>query len=504
MDHPPAYEELLARLGEVQDLGRAAGLASWDQRTQMPPAGAPARAEVLGTLSRLAHERFVSDEIGQLLEELRPVEEGLEYDSMEASLIRVTRRDYEKLYRVPPELRAEMSRAAVIGQSAWERARRESDFALFAPHLERNLELAREYVACFDQGGEDYDHLLDDYEPGMTTAEVRAVFETLKEGLAPLIEQVAGDEGAIDDSFLRGTWPLEAQQRFERTVLDAFGYDTESWRMDETVHPFASSQSIADIRLTTRHHEHNLTSLFAVMHEFGHGLYERQVDAALERTPLARGTSLGLHESQSRLWENLVGRSLPFWRHFYPRLQEVFPSQLGAVPLQDFYRAVNKITPSLIRIYADEATYNLHVIMRFELEQELLGGSLAVADLPGAWDARMEEYLGVEVPDVADGALQDMHWASGYIGYFATYSLGNIMSAQLWERILADVPELPEQVERGEFAGLRDWLREHLHRHGRKFRPQETLERAVGGPIDTGPYLRYLQAKVDDTYAVSR
>ena len=501
-DMPPAYEELRSRLAEVWDLAHAAGLAAWDQRTQMPPAGAAARAELLGTLSRLTHERFVSDEIGALLDGLRDVEQSLDRESAEASLIRVTRRDYEKLRRVPSELRAEMSRAAAIGQSVWERARRESDFALFLPHLERNLELRREYVACFDPAEQDYDHLLDDYEPGMTTAEVGAVFDTLKEGLVPLIAEVA-TEDAIDDSCLEGPWPVEAQRRFERVVLDAFGYDDDSWRMDETVHPFASGMASSDIRLTTRHHEENLTSVFAVMHEFGHGLYERQVDPALERTPLARGASLGLHESQSRLWENLVGRSRPFWNRFYPVLQEAFPDRLGAVRLDTFYRAANKVEPSLIRIYADEATYNLHIILRFELEQQLLSGALAAKDAPEAWDAKMEEYLGVQVPDVADGVLQDTHWASGSIGYFATYTLGNIISAQLWDRVLADVPDVYEQIEQGAFAPLREWLRERLHRHGRKFMPRETLERSAGGPIDPGPYLRYLRGKVDEVYGVT-
>jgi carboxypeptidase Taq len=496
------YEELRRLLAEVIDLSRVAGLAAWDQRTKMPPAAAPVRAEQLGTITRITHERFVSDEIGRLLEELRDYEESLDRDSDEASLIRVTRRDYEKLSRVPPALRAEMSRAAATGQTVWERARRESDFESFLPCLERNLELQREYVACFEQADEDYDILLDDYEPGMKTAEVRSVFADLKAQLVPLIEEVTSRNGAIDDSVLDGPWPIEGQRRFERLVLDAFGYDEESWRMDETTHPFATGFAIADIRLTTRHWEENLTSVFASMHEFGHGLYERQVDPALERTPLARGASLGLHESQSRLWENLVGRSLPFWRRFYPELQTSFPERLASVDLETFFRAVNKMQPSRIRIYADEATYNLHIMLRFELEQDLLSGVLPAADLPEAWNAKMKEYLGVDVPDVADGALQDTHWASGSVGYFPTYSLGNIISAQIWERVLEDVPDLYEQIERGNVTALREWLGEHLHRLGRRFTPQETLERVVGSPIDAGPYLRYLRAKAAEIYGL--
>jgi carboxypeptidase Taq len=497
---PAAYDELRNRLAEVSDIARTAGLAAWDQRTKMPPAAAPVRAEQLGTLTRLAHEHFTSAEIGRLLDDLRDFEESSDPDSDEASLIRVTRRDYEKLLKVPPSLRAEMSRAAALGQSVWEKARRESDFASFLPYLERNFELRREYVACFETADEDYDHLLDDYEPGMKTAEVRAVFDALKAELVPLIDQVASRNGEIDVSCLEGPWPIARQQQFERSVLDAFGYDEQSWRIDETVHPFASGFAISDIRLTTRHWEDNLTSIFATMHEFGHGLYERQVDPSFERTPLARGASLGLHESQSRMWENLVGRSLPFWQRFYPQLQAVFPERLGSVDLETFHRAVNKIEPSPIRIYADEATYSLHIILRFELEQDLLSGALPAAEVPDAWNAKMKDYLGIEVEDVADGALQDTHWASGYVGYFPTYALGNIISAQIWERVLQDVPDLDERVEQGDFAPLRDWLRERLHRLGRKYTPQETLERVVGSPIETGPYLRYLRQKLGEIY----
>jgi carboxypeptidase Taq len=503
MTVPTAYEELRDRLAEISDIARTAGLAAWDQRTKMPPAGAPVRAEQLGTLMRIAHERFASDEIGRLLDDLREFEEAADPDSEEASLIRVTRRDYEKLRQVPPDLRAEMTRAGSMAQSVWERARRESDFASFLPYLERNIELRREYVACFEPAEEDYDHLLDDYEPGMKTAEVRAVFDALKAELVPMIEEVVSRNGEVDASCLEGPWPVDGQQRFERVVLDAFGYDDESWRIDETVHPFASGFAISDIRLTTRHWEDNLTSVFATMHEFGHGLYERQVDPSFERTPLARGASLGLHESQSRMWENLVGRSMPFWRRFYPELQRHFPERLGEVELETFYRAVNKVEPSPIRIYADEATYSLHIILRFELEQDLLSGALPPADLPDAWNAKMKEYLGIEVLDIADGVLQDTHWASGHVGYFPTYALGNIISAQIWERVLQDVPDVYEQFEQANFAPLREWLRDHLHKLGRKYTPQETLRRVVGSPIDSVPYVRYLREKLGELYGTS-
>jgi carboxypeptidase Taq len=487
------YTELKERLAEIHDLGKSRALLSWDQQVKMPPGGSSVRAEQIATLDRLAHERFIAPEIGRLLERLQPWEEAQEYDSDEASLVRVTRRDWEKARRVPAELRAEMSRASSLALPVWADARANSDFARFLPVLRSNLELRRRYVDCFEGYDEPYDVLLDDFERGMTTAEVRTVFERLKADQVPLVAEAArnGDRPA------RGRpYPLEQQRSFELRVLERFGFDSSEWRLDPTVHPFASSICTDDIRLTTRYHEDNLDGLFASMHECGHGLYEHGVSATLERTPLARGTSLGLHESQSRLWENLVGRSLPFWRHFFPILREHFPQALADVELEDWYRSVNWVQPSLIRVEADEATYNLHVILRFELEQELLMDTVELAELPEIWNERMRAYLGVEPPNDRLGVLQDMHWAGGHIGYFSTYALGNVISAQIWEKVSAEIPDLHGQFEAGEFGELRAWLRERLYRHGRKFTPKETLERVVGGPIDPDPYLRYLETKL--------
>jgi carboxypeptidase Taq len=285
-------------------------------------------------------------------------------------------------------------------------------------------------------------------------------------------------------------------------VVTRFGYDPTAWRIDPTVHPFASGGGVNDIRITTRYMDDTLEGLFATMHETGHGLYEHGVAPELERTPLARGTSLGLHESQSRMWENLVGRSLPFWRYFFPRLQEAFPGVLDSVEVEEFYRRVNTVRPSLIRVEADEATYNMHIILRFELEQDILNGIVTLEELPEAWGARMEQYLGVEVPDDRRGVLQDVHWASGSIGYFPTYALGNVVSAQIWERVVDDIPDLAAQFEQGEFDGLRAWLGERLYRHGRKFTPKETIERVCGGPLDPEPYLRYLREKLGGIYGL--
>jgi carboxypeptidase Taq len=490
-----SFDRLRARLAEVYDLTKAATLLVWDQRVMMPPGGAESRAEALGTVSRLAQERFIDDEVGRLLEELRGLEESSDYDSFEASLIRTTRREYEKATRVPPELVGEVRRASALGLAAWGPAKEQSDFELLRPHLETQLELRHRYVDCFPPADETYDVLLDDYEPLMKTAEVRQVFDDLKQELVPLIEEI-GDAGDVDDSFLRGDFDPAIQRELGLEIVRAFGYADEEWRLDETAHPFMTTPGAGDIRLTSNFRLHDLSSLFANMHEFGHGVYEWGVDRSLARTPLHGGVSLAVHESQSRTWENLVGRSRPFWRWFYPRLQGAFSTQLGSVGEEAFYRAVNKVHPSLIRIDADEVTYNLHIILRFELEQDLIDERLEVADLPAAWNARMDEYLGVDVPDDARGVLQDMHWAGGALGYFPTYALGNVISVQIWERALEDLGDLDERFERGEFGDLREWLRERVYSLGSKFTPQETIERVTGSRIDARPYLRYLREKL--------
>jgi carboxypeptidase Taq len=491
---PKALEELKIRLGQVTDLRRVQRLLSWDMQVILPPAGATIRAEQQATIDRTAHELFTSPETGRLLDELRSYEDSLDPDSDDASLIRVAREDYEKAVRVPVDLRSEMVRAATEGFQAWREAKPANDFDTFRPYLERHMELRLRYVDCFPPADEPYDILLDDYERGMKAAEVRAVFERLKEELVPLISEASEAYGA-DEGVLRRSFPKDAQVALSAEVVQHFGHRKNAWRIDPTLHPFASGGGIDDIRITTKYEPVGLESLFATMHEYGHGLYEHQVAPELERTPLGSGVSLGLHESQSRMWENLVGRSRGFWRFFYPRLQSHFPEALSDVDEETWYRTVNRVQPSLIRIAADEVTYNMHVILRFELEQDLLAGLVQLTDLPAEWNQRMHEYLGVEVPDDARGVLQDMHWGNGTIGYFPTYSLGNVMSVQIWEKIKDEIGDLEDQIERGEFAPLREWLGENIHRHGRKFNPQETLERAIGSRIDPEPYLKYLREK---------
>ncbi len=502
----PEFAELRARLAEIHDLNKIGWVLGWDQQVMMSPRGGAVRAEQLATLQKIAHERFTAPEIGRLLDALRAEEARLPADSDEASLIRVARRDFERAVKVPTELRAEMTRSGSLARQAWIQARKESDFSLFLPHLQKNVDLKHKYIECLadDSTSVAYDVLLDDYEPEMKTAEVTAVFDALKVDLVPLIAAIRARQDTVSDACLHGHFPADRQRAACLQILERVGFTREAWRLDPTVHPFASNSATQDIRITTRYYEHFLNpALFGSLHEFGHGLYEHQVSPALERTPLCRGASLGLHESQSRMWENLVGRSRPFWQFFYPQLQAAFPEAFGGVDAETFYRAINKVQPSFIRVEADEATYALHIILRFELEQALIGGQLALRDVPEAWNARFREFFGLDVPDDASGVLQDVHWSGGMIGYFPTYALGSIMACQIWEKVTADLPDLDAQFARGEFAALREWLRGRLHQHGRKFTPRETLQRVAGGPIDVGPFVRYLRRKFGELYGLN-
>ena len=497
-----ALQELRKRLAEIHDLAAAGGLLGWDQQTMMPERSGPQRAEQLGTLGGIIHERFTDDAIGRLLGQLEDVESAGD-GSDDAALVRVTRRDWEKARRVPGDLAVELARAGALGHQAWVDARERSDFAAFLPFLERNVELKCRYIECFDGFDDPYDVLLDDYEEGMTSAEVDVLFTELRGALVPLIAAIAERSDAVDDAVLHGEFPLERQRVLVRRVLERLGWDAGGWRLDEAAHPFATSFGPNDVRLTTRYDTSYIgMALYGAIHEFGHGLYESQVAPALARTPLGEGVSLGVHESQSRLWENVVARGRPFTGYLHGELAGAFPEQFGSLDADALYRAVNRVQPSLIRVEADEATYGLHIILRFELERAMIAGTVALADLPEAWNARMKEYLGVDVPDDANGVLQDVHWAGGDIGYFATYALGNLIGAQLWERAQADIPDLDDALAAGDGAPLRGWLGEHVHRHGRKHPPRELVARVTGGPIAVQPFVSYLEGKLGPIYGL--
>lgn len=500
MDAEPKLAQLKEILAKIADLNSAASLLSWDQQTYMPPAGAEARGNQLATLGRLAHEEFTSDTVGKLLDELQPFAASLDPDSDDARLIKVTKRNYDKATKVPSEWVAEFAKATSMAMQAWQKARAENDFSAFRPHMETIFDLRRRYADLFAPYDHIYDPLLDDFEPGLKTAEVQAIFDTLRPQQVELIRAITS-RPQVDDSFLHQTYDEQKQWDFGVEVLTKIGYPWERSRQDKSAHPFTTSFSINDVRITTRIIPNNLGSaFFSTMHEGGHALYELGIAQAFERTPLAGGASLAVHESQSRLWENLVGRSLPFWEHFYPRLQEIFSAQLGNVSLQAFYRGINKVEPSLIRVEADEATYNLHIMLRLELEIGLLEGKIAIEEAPEAWNARMESYLGITPPNDALGVLQDVHWSHGLVGYFPTYALGNLVSGQLWECLNREIPDLTEQIRRGEFGALREWLREKIHRHGAKFEPQELVQQVTGSKIDPRPYLGYLREKYRAIY----
>ena len=495
MKHPE-LQELKTRLAEADDLNSAASLLHWDQATFMPVGGAVARGRQIGTLSRLAHEKFTDPRIGELLDELEPT--FPDYDSDEAGLLRATRRDYARAAKVPSEFEARLSDHLAVAYQAWSEARPENDWKKVLPHLEKTLDLSRELSSFFPGYGHIADPLIEYSDEGMTAQSVRELFAQLRAELVPLVEKI-GAQPPIDDSCLRGHFDETKQLAFAAEIATKFGYDWTRGRQDLSPHPFMTKFSLDDVRITTRIKRDDMTdALFSTLHETGHALYEQGINPEYESTPLADGTSSGVHESQSRLWENLVGRSRVFWEHWYPHLQQSFPS-FEKVPLENFYRAINKVEPSLIRTDADEVTYNLHVMLRFDLELDLLEGKLSVRDLPEAWRERYRADLGVSPKDDRDGVLQDVHWFGGTIGgAFQGYTLGNILAAQFFDAANRAQPEIKSEIARGEYCSLREWLTKHIYRHGSKYTASELILRATGEPLSIAPYINYLEQKYDE------
>ncbi len=497
----PHFQDLRTRLAEIDDLRSAGALLSWDQATYMPPGGALARGRQLSTLSRLAHEKSIDPRIGELLEALAPQVLELPHDSFEASFVRQARRNFDRSRRVPAEFEARLSDHLSVAYQKWTVARPANDWKAVQGDLEKTVELSRELAGFFAPFEHIVDPLIDFSDQGFTVAKLRPLFAELREFLVPLVEEIASRPRPRDD-FLRRPISEEQQFKFVNEIVRGFGYDFERGRSDKTHHPFMTKFSLGDVRITTRAREDNFSeAFFSSLHEAGHALYEQNIDPRFEATPLADGASSGVHEAQSRLWENLVGRSRAFSKYLQPRLQAEFPAQFGDVSSDEFYAAVNSVGRSLIRTDADEVTYNLHVMIRFELECALLEGSLQVADLPQAWREKYKSYLNIEVPDDRDGVLQDVHWFGGTVGgAFQGYTLGNILSAQLFERVRADEPSLDEQIERGEFNTLLTWLRDHVYRYGAQFEPSELVERATGSALGIEPYRKYLQGKFGALY----
>ncbi len=497
----PKLQDLKTRLLEASDLEAVNRLLGWDMETYMPPGGGAARARQSATIARLAHEKFTDPAIGKLLDDLRPYEESLPAHADDAALIRVTRREYERAVKVPAEFIARLYEHGAQTYQVWTEARPANDFARVQPYLEKTLDLSRQLAEYFAPYDHIADPLIDNADYGMKVSTIRPLFAELRARLVPMVHAITSQPPA-DDTCMRQYFPEAGQWAFGVDVARQLGFDFERGRLDKTHHPFTTEFSVGDVRITTRVDEHEFGyALFSTIHEAGHAMYEQGVRADFEGTPLGHGTSAGVHESQSRLWENIVGRGRPFWQHFYPKLQALFPDQLGRVPLETFHRAVNKVQRSLIRTEADEVTYNLHVMIRFDLELQMLEGKLAVRDLPEAWRARYTADLGITPPDDRDGAMQDVHWYGGIIGgAFQGYTLGNILCGQFYDAALRAHPEIATETAQGQFGTLLGWLRENIYQHGSKFTAAELVERVTGDPLSIEPYLRYLQGKFGELY----
>lgn len=494
------YQQLVDKLRVVSDLGSIQAVLSWDQATYMPPGGAAARGRQMAVLGQLSHQKATDPEIGQLLEDLQPYIADLPDDSDEARLVQVAQRTYERTTKIPNELIGKLIANGAAAYDAWTTARPENDFKRMIPLLETTLELSREVANCFP-----HDHvadpLIDNADYGMSAESTRKLFAKLRAELVPLVQTVTAQEPA-DDSFLKRSFPIDTQKALGEKIIRQYGYDFNRGRQDLTHHPFMTKFSLGDVRITTRFDEHEFgDGLFSTLHEAGHAMYEQGINMAYEGTPLANGTSAGVHESQSRLWENLVGRSRPFWEHYYPHVQEQFADALGDISLDQFYRGINKVSRSLIRVDADELTYNLHVMLRFDLELEMLEGNLAIRDLPDAWHARYKSDLGMRAPNDSDGVLQDVHWYSGIIGgVFQGYTLGNIMSAAFFDQAVAAHPEINSEIGQGKFDTLHGWLRDNIYKYGSKYTAAELVQRVTGDDLSIEPYMRYLRGKFGELY----
>jgi len=499
-----AIEQLKQRMADVGTLQSSAAVLEWDQQTHMPPAGAERRSSQLALLSKLGHEMLTSTETGRLLAEAERGADALDADSDDAAYLRVARRDFDKAAKLPTKLVEEIAQVTALAHEQWAAARAGNDYKRFAPWLEKILDLERQVTDHLGYKNERYDALLDNYEPEMTAAQVRVMFDALKAPVVDLVKAIASrGPDAVNMEPLRRDFDEEKQRRFNESVIRAFGYDFNRGRQDRAVHPFCTSFTRDDVRITTRYDRNFLPmALFGTIHETGHALYDMGVAAKFDGNVLGGGASLGIHESQSRFWENLVGRSRGFWTHFYPALQAEFPV-LGDVDVETFYRAINRVEPSLIRVEADEITYNLHIMLRFEMEVDLLDGRLSVSDAPDAWNEKCRQYLGLTPPDDARGILQDVHWSFGGIGYFPTYTLGNVISVQLYEAANQSLDgRIPDLIARGEFLVIREWLGQNVHQWGRKYTPAELVTRCTGRPPTPEPYLRYLKTKFGDIYGL--
>ncbi|MBW6466160.1 MAG: carboxypeptidase M32 [Brevefilum sp.] len=493
-------QTLYELVAELTDLSHIMAVLGWDQQVVMPPGGAEERGLQLAALGKIMHQKFATDEVGQLIADLEAEVGDLYAETDEARSVKVSKKTYEKQAKVPLRLLMENIQATTMAHEAWVKAKAASDFSIFQPHLEKIVDLRKQYADLFKPYDHIYDPLLDDFEPGMKTADVREIFEKLRPQQVALLQEIAKKEPA-DNAFIKQHYKDEYQELFGRFVISRFGYDWTRGRLDVAPHPFTTEFGLGDVRITTRYLKEDAGSaLFGTMHESGHAMYGQGVPEKYKRHPLGGSASLAIHESQSRLWENIVGRSKEFWSFFYPSFQMLFPDYLANVSLSDFYRGINRVEPSYIRVEADEATYNLHIMLRLEIEIGLMEGTIEVADLPEIWNSKMEDYLGITPPNDAKGVLQDVHWSGGMIGYFPTYALGNLASVQLWDKLLEENPNVPDEIAQGKFDTILGWMREHVHQYGSKYEPQEIMLKATGSKLTPEPYIAYLRKKYSEIY----
>jgi carboxypeptidase Taq len=487
---------LRERLHEVSHLGGALALLHWDQEVNMPAKGAEARAQAISYLSAIVHNKFVAINEDGLLTKLKRALDNSKIRGKEATIISETWRSYEREKKLPEVFVKELAETEARSQTVWAEARAKNDFKLWLPWLEKIVKLKRQEAKYVGYQDSPYDALLDTYEPGMTTAQATLILNDLKDFLVPFLQKIKSSQTKIDSKRILGKFPIGQQKTFNELIAQKLGFDLEAGRLDKSVHPFSTNFHPTDVRMTTRYRENDvLYSIGSTIHETGHSLYEQNLPPEHFGTPLAEAVSLGIHESQSRLWENNIGKSLAFWRYLYPKLQKEFPLPFKKLSLPDFYQIINQVTPSLIRTEADEVTYNLHIILRFEIEREMIEGTLELKDLPQIWQSKMKEYLGIEVPSDKLGVLQDVHWSGGGIGYFPTYSFGNLYAAQFYSQMKEDLPKLDQQIAKGNFKVINNWLKTNIHRHGKTYSALDLIKKVTGEPLTSRHFTDYLQAK---------
>ncbi len=498
-----AYNDLIRRFKEYSLLGSCASVLSWDELTYMPPQGSPHRAEQMALLARLTHEMLTAPAVGESLAAAEASDAVKDSDGIEAANVREIRRHYDRAVKLPKELVEEIARVTSRAQQIWQGARKANDFAAFQPWLTRIIDLKRQQAVAIGFENNPYDALLDEFEPGAEAADITKVFADLRSDLVPLVKEITQSTRKPRREILDREYPIDRQEVFGQSAAAAIGFDFQAGRLDVTAHPFCSTAGPGDVRLTTRYNPNHFNeSFFGILHEAGHGMYEQGLPAEHFGTPAGTATSLGIHESQSRLWENLVGRSRPFWEHFFPRAKQVFLKSLADVSFDEFVFAINDVQLSFIRVEADEVTYNLHIIMRFELEQAMLRGDLTAADVPAAWNEAFTKSFGLTPPDNARGCLQDVHWSFGGIGYFPTYTLGNMYAAQFMKAARRDLDGLDDDFRRGEFGRLKTWLNTNIHQHGARWRAGDLCRRITGQPLSHRPLLAYLREKYSALYGL--